>query len=633
MGKGMVLAAGVLAAAATVVQAGDAPVVTVTANPIVEETRLDNLSATTAIVTESQLRDQNAVDLASALRRTPGVEISRYNPVGSFGGDQGGAVFIRGLGVSRPGSEIKTYVDGVPLYMGVWGHPLLDLLPVNAMQSIAVLKGPQPAQYGNNFAAINLETRRANADGASGSARISAGSYATVIEKADLVGRHGDLDYLVAQGYARSDGHRPNADGQLQNAIARLGYRLTPNWSIGASLLGLDNRAKDPYDERQPTPAVPPRYESSATVASVHVDHRHGDWQGQLRIYDSRGEGNLYDDNRPMVGWGTFFSDFKLSGLRWREELRPWATAVLTAGIDHDSIGGTVEGPMTGGRVDLPTFRLTSPHIAVSQDFALAGDWHVVPSAGIRYYDHSQFDAKSAPHVGLSLVSDRVTLFGSLARGVSYPGLELPALQAAIPFMFAGRTWPQLSAEELDHAELGAKLNPLPGTQFDLSLFRDKIRNRYVYDLTFASTTFYETGGYRTNGVEIAVRQQIGRDWLLFAGATLLDPGIDNLPYTPERAVTFGLNGSLGPVRLALDAQYQSEVFALNRDRNTLNPNTEKVGGFAVANLRLSYPLPLLGSKGEVFVAVENLFDREYGYRPGYPMPGRWGQVGISAGF
>mgnify|MGYP000308265566 CR=1 FL=1 len=36
------------------------------------------------------------------------------------GGDQGGAVFIRGMGTSRPGSEIKTYVDGVPFYMPVW---------------------------------------------------------------------------------------------------------------------------------------------------------------------------------------------------------------------------------------------------------------------------------------------------------------------------------------------------------------------------------------------------------------------------------------------------------------------------------------------------------------------------------
>ena len=107
--------------------------VVVMSNPIIDRVRIDPFSSTSAVVTESQLRDQNAFDLATALRRTPGVQISRYNPVGAFGGDQGGAVFIRGMGVSRPGSEIKTYIDGIPFYMGVWNHPLLDLLPVNGM--------------------------------------------------------------------------------------------------------------------------------------------------------------------------------------------------------------------------------------------------------------------------------------------------------------------------------------------------------------------------------------------------------------------------------------------------------------------------------------------------------------------
>ena len=94
-----------------------APKVPVTSKPILEEIVVDEYSSVSAVTTEDQLRDQNALDLASALRRTPGIEISRYNPVGGFGGDQGGAVFIRGMGVSRPGSEIKTYIDGIPFYI------------------------------------------------------------------------------------------------------------------------------------------------------------------------------------------------------------------------------------------------------------------------------------------------------------------------------------------------------------------------------------------------------------------------------------------------------------------------------------------------------------------------------------
>jgi outer membrane receptor for monomeric catechols len=86
----------------------------VTAKPDVAEIEIDRFSSTSALITDETIRDLHAADLASALRNTPGTQISRYNPVGSFGGDQGGSIFIRGMGLSRPGSEIKTYIDNVP---------------------------------------------------------------------------------------------------------------------------------------------------------------------------------------------------------------------------------------------------------------------------------------------------------------------------------------------------------------------------------------------------------------------------------------------------------------------------------------------------------------------------------------
>jgi iron complex outermembrane receptor protein len=292
-----------------------------------------------------------------------------------------------------------------------------------------------------------------------------------------------------------------------------------------------------------------------------------------------------------------------------------------------------VKGAFTGGTVDMPDFRLTSPHVALSQIVKINDDWSLVPSAGVRFYDHNKFESKTAPHAGLSLVSNTTSLFANVSRGINYPGLEAPALQAALPFMFAGNTWHQLSPEESIHQEIGVKFTPTENTQVDVSLFNDKIKNRYVYDLAFGSTAYYNTGGYRMNGAELSIKQNITSNWVAFGGLTLLDPSIGNLPYTPEKAVTAGLNGQIGQVRVAIDAQYQDEVRALNRSRDTLSPNTTKVGAFAIVNARLSYPLAAMGKKGEVFLAVENLFDRDYEYRPGYAMPGVSGQLGLSASF
>lgn len=94
-----------------------------------------------------------------------------------------------------------------------------------------------------------------------------------------------------------------------------------------------------------------------------------------------------------------------------------------------------------------------------------------------------------------------------------------------------------------------------------------------------------------------------------------------------------GLNGQAGPLRLAFDLQAQSSMRALNRARVVGVAITEQVGGFAVAHGRLALPLPALGRHGEVFLAVDNLFDRAYAYRPGYPMAGRSGLLGVAASF
>ena len=97
--------------------------VVVTASPITEGNRVNRLGSQVTSVTEDQIGDLNAQDFQSAVRMVPGVIISRQNPVGSFGGGDGGAIYIRGMGSARPGGEIQMAVDGIPKVVGVWSPP------------------------------------------------------------------------------------------------------------------------------------------------------------------------------------------------------------------------------------------------------------------------------------------------------------------------------------------------------------------------------------------------------------------------------------------------------------------------------------------------------------------------------
>lgn len=614
-------------------QATDTPqtlqTVVIVGRPIIEDNRTDAFGSLSTEVTASQIRDLNALDLSSALRRTPGVTVSRFNPVGSFGGDEGGAVFVRGLGASRPGSEIKTYIDGIPFYMGVWNHPLLDLIPVNGIDRITVHKGPQPQSFGNTFAAIDVTPLRAAREGLSADGRLSVGSFSTVVEQASLQVRQGDLGVALAQGMARSDGARADGDGKLSNVLGRLDYRLTPQWSVGMTFLFADNKVSDPGEVGNPATKTG-KFDTRGGFAAVSVSHEHERARGSLRIYDNSARSNWHDN----PAQADILSKARLSGLRWTETIQPWTDGEIAAGLDVDRMSGSAAfGGFTA--FDGVSLRLTSPHVALSQAVDIGGGWKATPSAGVRLYDHNVYGRSSAPHAGVVVDrGDSLSLRVNAARGVNHPGLDAALLNAIVqPLAGAPTSWRDLQPERMDHVEAGVRWSPQPGSSLDVAVFNDELKNRYVFAFPPAVTqpSFTNLGDYRVQGAEVSVQQAIGKSWSLFGGLTLLDPSRSDLPYAPKRALSLGVNWQQGLWRVSADAQGQSEMFTLSRTRADGATNTGRVGGFAVVNLRAAYALPqLLGPRGEVFLALENLADRHYAYRPGYPMPGRSAQVGVN---
>lgn len=613
------------------------PEVVVVAKPLIEESKIDAHSAVSTIVSKNQLKDLNAIDLASALRRTPGVQISRYNPVGSFGGDQGGAVFIRGMGVSRPGSEIKTYIDGIPFYMGLWGHPLLDLLPINGMQNITIYKSPQPHIAGNNFASLNLQSQRFLPDSIKieGDARISVGSFETFVEQANLAGRKGKMYYSIAQGTARSSGHRANASGQLNNVLSNVGFIINDVWSAEAKFLYTNNQSKDPGDARTILPTVAPQYNTEASMFSVGLKHQYKKIKGDFKVYSNKGKGAWLDLPAPD---GATISNFTMSGIRWDEQLKIWDQTELTLGADYEYSGGSADfnriAPAPQSQYESPAFSLFSPYIAINQKFSLNKKWQLRPAIAIRYATHTKFESSLAPSAGITLESNQFALFSNVSKGINYPGLEVPLLSSLIPPL--ADSWLGLSPEELNHFEVGFKWSPSTNMQLDISVFRDNVKNRYVFGFppnVPPPPQFINLGEYRIQGLEASLRQDFAKQWQSFIGFTLLNPSISNLPYTPKKALNIGVNGKIRRFTLVFDAQYQSETLALNRTRVAGDTNTEHIDGFTVLNARIGYKLPLLSQEGEIFTNIENLLNTSYSYRPGYLMPERWFQAGISVSF
>lgn len=138
----------------------------------------------------------------------------------------------------------------------------------------------------------------------------------------------------------------------------------------------------------------------------------------------------------------------------------------------------------------------------------------MVPSLGVRFYDHSHYASKASPHAGLSFVSEDLTLFGNVSNGVNYPGIDAAANSVALSnvpfFTFPPGGWQNLAPETVDHAEVGLKASPFKTTQIDWSFFIDNVKNRYVFDV--AQGTYLNYGSYWMRGLEASVKQELIAD-------------------------------------------------------------------------------------------------------------------------
>ncbi len=615
--------------------------VVVTASPIIEGNRVSDFGSSSTTVTKEQIADLNAQDLPSALRLTPGVVISRHNPIGSFGGGEGGAIYIRGMGSSRPGAEIQTLVDGVPKFVSVWSHPLMDTLSIDPVERIDVYKGAQPLLFGNSaFGAVNMITKRQSQEGFTTRFQGGYGSYNTVVEVLEHGGKIQDTDYYLLQSFRSSSGHRDNAGGQLQEYFGRVGHQLTGNWYVSLTANGTSNYANDPGPEGRPQQAQG-TYEVDDTMTVATLAHAYSRVKGDVKAYWNGGQASWVKqyDLTGLFNYDTI-THYDNHGVRARENLTPWTGANLLAGLDLDFISGKVEIDRAAPRPDSffpwEAFRILSPYAGLSQEIPLGRSWNLIPSAGIRYYGHGDFDSQWAPQAGLVLRNPDTDIHVNYGRGVSYPGIFVAAQSK---LFWGGNTrWKDLEPETVDHFEAGIAHSFTPRLRADVTFFHDKGQNRFILVTVPAPPHYENIAEFRVQGMEATLTWAPINELSTFVGGTWIpDRAPDNLPYCPEWSLSAGMNYRfLERFRLSLDALWQaSQSVANTRVANYGGSSIADVGGFFLLNGKISWEFKMQspGLSGEIFLAGENLADQDYAYKKDYPMPGITGMVGLNLKF
>jgi outer membrane cobalamin receptor len=602
--------------------------VTVTATPILEGVRVDALAGTIDTVGRAQIEDLNAQDIASALRRVPGMAISRYNPIGSYGGGDGGAVFVHGQGAGRPGAEIATMVDGVPKFVAVWTHPLLDLLSVDLVHQVDVYEGAQPVLLGNMaFATVDLVSRRRTTPGLGARVTAAYGSFDTSAFTLSQEGRQGRFDWLVSASHRQSDGHRENADGRTRALFSRAGYEIAPGWDLSLSLDLSDGRAHDPGVEgAAPTP-VTPLFQSSDGMGILTLTRRHGEETGFVKLYYDDGSIDwLQWDGAKAEGFSTL-TDWRNYGLKSQERFAVLGRGEVTVGFDVDAYGGQSREERPLGPTPLGDFRFRNTAGYTAYQHTFGDRVKVTPSAGVRYTDSREFGGQWGGQAGVAVSGGFGQAHLRWAHAFNLPGVWVAAFYQGYG---RGDQWRSLEPERMEHWELGYTRSFGARARVDLVLFRDDVDNalRFVAPPP-PPPSFANIGSYGTSGLEASFTLEPASGLSLMAGLTAMDTQPSEIPYAPATTWVAGAVYARGRLRVSLDAQRVGETWVGNLRYPA--PLTA-VDPFFVLNGRIGCRLGEKARGAELYVAGENLTDSAYEYRPGYPMPGASVMGGVAWG-
>lgn len=617
------------------------------------------------LVTEEQIKQQNSYDFQSTLQNVPGVMFQSKNLLGS---QTSHSLYIRGRGASHPSSDFYLQFDGVPRFGAIFGQVLPDSIPVSTIGGIEVFKSPQPSQFGNGYASINILPKYIAQEGQEVGLNASGGSYATVDESVFGGIKKGPFDFYLSQSWVSTDGHRDHSRAQQQNYYGNTGYQITKEWNIRLLANYVSSQTCAPMPDTTPTatngvswPGAE-RYDTETFFTTFTLNHQYQNFGGYLKGYWNETDFSLLQEltngQRYGSGTGGLWSQQEISlyGVRGKEKLHLWSGGEILVGFDLDMTGlqntqrtysGAAVPGINGGRAervwDFPDTTLFSPYVAASQLVGRPEGFHITPSAGYRYFNHNEFEDKSAAQAGLVMGYGHTDLNFNYAQGVNYPTpvVLMNFVLTNAPVTNASQYWKKIKPETVDHYEVGLTHTWPESASLGATAFYDKGKDRFqAYMFGPIPVQFNDpTGDYEIRGLELTGTVTPLKSLEFFAGATWLDAkakgvnGIeqDHMPYTPEFQLQAGGKWTfLGNFRLYADIQYLHDLYQGTASRtgtfNFTDPGAvNKLGDITLANARLSYlfdydPWHLKAS--EVFLAVNNLFNEDYEYAKGYPMPG-----------
>src|SRR5919108_5311362 len=184
---------------------------------------IESVPATVDVIPGGTLRATGEVTLQESLRRLPGA--STANQQGnSFQMDFSVRGF-QGTSVTGAPQGISVFVDGVRVNEPTVEEINFDLLPLDDIERVELIRGPA-AVFGRNTlgGVLNIVTRR-GAEVREIVPEAEWGSFGMQKYRMRIGGIEGPFDYYVSGTYFSEDGWRDASAGRVGRLFARIGLR------------------------------------------------------------------------------------------------------------------------------------------------------------------------------------------------------------------------------------------------------------------------------------------------------------------------------------------------------------------------------------------------------------------------
>lgn len=617
--------------------------------------------ATVSVVTQKLVEQRQIQTFDQAMDEVPGVVVSRSS------GSNVQSLSIRGASETAgggTGNRVLLLIDGRPALSPESGGALWNLVPLNSLERIEVVKGAYSSLFGSSAmgGVINAITRKPTYEPRT-LVHLNYGFYAKPPPGIDYDNyaafstlqlshsrRVGKFSYLFDIGRQHNDGHREKTEFTLYNIYGKVQYHFAPNRSLqfSANFNKINNDTPATWlSPSQPYEVAPyklddyqAKNEGSADLFYSAVTNSNLKYSSRFYYYQNAQEFTFNDDpgnDSTNVNTGKQFID-ESSIDTWR--IGNVSQVDWTIGNKHYLITGI--DVKLDKVVALPDTVLYGRHRALEFGAFIQDEWEIVDeltlTAGIRYdyyeiiNEHSEINI--SPKIALVYQpSNNIAIRGLYARAFRNPSIA----ERYIKFEQGGglnfEPNPDLVSEKLIRSvELGTNFKISESFSADVALYYNKYEDLISFiqvsaplePLTFKVVNLKEAV---MQGAEVQLGYRINQ-WVTLRGGyayldardTSPDRFNDNLAYKPKHTYSASGEFTFKQMNLFVHCRGRSKL-----DEVFIYPDS-KPDGFVLFDSRFEYDF---NSRYSAYISVNNIGNTQYEEVERYRMPGRSYSVGF----